>query len=117
MAGPIRLALIFLVGIGALAALKISIATPPKQQAAFAEDAIEAPVNALAKTDKLEVETIPDKKPIRSIAIVPQIAASISEKATKIVSHDWHDGFAKARMRKHHHRHYRHVSRKRHRRG
>jgi hypothetical protein len=42
MAGPIRLALIFLAGIGALAALKISIATPPKQQAAFAEDVIEA---------------------------------------------------------------------------
>jgi hypothetical protein len=35
-----------------LAALKISLATPPKQQAAFAEDVIEAPVNALAKTDK-----------------------------------------------------------------
>jgi hypothetical protein len=113
MAGPIRLALIFLVGICALAALKIRIATPPKQQAAFAEDVIEAPVNAIAKTDKLEIETIPDKKPIRSIAIVPQIAPSIPEKATKIVSHDWQDGFAKVRMRKHH----RHISRKRHRRG
>jgi hypothetical protein len=113
MAGPIRLALIFLVGICVLAALKISIATPPKQQAAFAEDVIEAPVNAIAKTDKLEVETIPDKKPIRSIAILPQIAPSIPEKATKIVSHDWQDGFAKVRMRKHH----RHISRKRHRRG
>jgi hypothetical protein len=89
MAGPIRLALIFFVGIGALAALKISVATPSKQQAAFAEDVIEAPVNALAKTDKLAVEKIPDKKIIRSIAIVPQIAASIPEKATKIVSHDW----------------------------
>jgi hypothetical protein len=114
MAGPIRLALIFLVGIGALAALKISTAAPPKQRAAFAEDAIEAPVNALAKADKLEVEEIPDKKAIRSIAIVPQIAASIPEKATKIVSHDWQDGFAKVRMRKHHHRY---ISRQRHRRG
>src|ERR1700731_4207068 len=114
MAGPIWLALIFLVGICAVAALKINIATPPKQQAAFAEDVIETPVNALAKTDKLEVEKIPDKKIIRSIAIVPQIAASIPEKATKIVSHDWQDGFAKVKMRKHHHRH---VSRKRRRRG
>jgi hypothetical protein len=114
MARPVRLALIFLVGIVALMGLKISIATPPKQQAAFSEDVIEAPVDALAKTDKLEVETIPDKKPVRSIAIVPQIAPSIPEKATKIVSHDWHDGFAKVRMRKHHH--HRHVSRKRHRR-
>jgi hypothetical protein len=117
MAGPIWLALIFLVGICALAALKISIATPPKQQAAFAEDVIQAPVNALAKTDKLEVEEIPDKKAIRSIAIVPQTAASIPEKATKVVSHDWKDGFAKLKMRKRHHHHHRHVSRKRHRRG
>jgi hypothetical protein len=114
MAGPIWLALIFLVGICALAALKISIATPPKQQAAFAEDVIETPANALAKADKLEVEKIPDKKTIRSIAIVPQIAASIPENATKIISRDWHDGFAKVKMRKHHHRH---VSRKRRRRG
>jgi len=113
MAGPIWLALIFLVGICAVAALKISIETPSKLQAAFADDVIEAPVNALAKTDKLEVEEIPDKKTIRSIAIVPQTAASIPEKATKIVSHDWQDGFAKVKMRKHHH----HVSRKRRRRG
>jgi hypothetical protein len=114
MARPIWLALIFLVGICALAALKISITTSPKQQAAFAEDAIDTPVNALAKADKLEVEEIPDKKTIRSIAIVPQTAASISEKATKIVGRDWQDGFAKVKMRKLHHRH---VSRKRHRRG
>jgi hypothetical protein len=114
MAGPIWLALVFLAGICALAAVKISFATPPKQQASFAEDVIAAPVNALAKTDKLEVETIPDKKTVRSIAIVPEIAASVPEKATKIVSPDWQDGFAKVKMRKQHHRH---VSRKRRRRG
>ena len=112
MARPIWLALIFLVGIWALAALKISLATSPKQQAVFAEDVSNIPVNALAKADKLEVEEIPDKKTIRSIAIVPQTAASIPEKATKIVGRDWQDGFAKVKMRKHHH-----VSRKRSRRG
>jgi hypothetical protein len=36
--------------------------TPSKQRAAFAEDVIETPVKVLAKTDKLEVEKIPDKK-------------------------------------------------------
>jgi hypothetical protein len=113
MARPIWLALIFLVGICAVAALKISIAISPKQQAAFAEDVIDTPVNALAKADKLEVEEIPDKKTIRSIAIVPQTAASIPEKATKIVGRDWQDGFAKVKMRNHHH----YVSRKRSRRG
>jgi hypothetical protein len=51
MARPIWLALILLIGICALAALKISIAAPP-QQAAFADDVIELPVNALAKADK-----------------------------------------------------------------
>jgi hypothetical protein len=101
MARPIWLALIFLVGICALAALKISITTSPKQQAAFAEDAIDTPVNALAKADKLEVEEIPDKKTIPSIAIVPQAAASIPEKATKIIGRHWQDGFAKVKMRKH----------------
>jgi hypothetical protein len=98
MARPIWLALVFLVGICALAALKIGIATLPKQQAAFADEVIETPENALTKTDKL------DKKTVRSIAIVPQTAASMPAKATKIVSHGWQDGFAKVKMRKHHHR-------------
>jgi hypothetical protein len=109
MARPIWLALILLIGICALAALKISIAAPP-QQAAFADDVIVLPVNALAKADKLEVEETPYKKTIQSIAIVPQLAAPIPEKATKIVSHHWQDGFAKAKMWKHHRRL---VSRKR----
>jgi hypothetical protein len=110
MARPIWLALILLIGICALAALKISIAAPPTQQTAFADDVIELPVNALAKADKLEVEETSYRKTIQSIAIVPQLAAPIPEKATKIVSHHWQDGFAKAKMWKHHHRL---VSRKR----
>jgi hypothetical protein len=109
MARPIWLALILLIGICALA-LKISIALPPAQQTAFADDAIELPVNALAKADKLEVEETPFKKTIQSIVIEPQLAAPIPEKATKIVSHHWQDGFAKAKMWKLHHRL---VSRKR----
>jgi hypothetical protein len=104
MARPIWLAVILLIGTCALAALKTSIATPAKQQAAVADNVIEVPVNALAKADRLEVEETPYKKTIQSIAIVPQITAPVPEKATKIVSHDWQDGFAKAKMRKHHHR-------------
>ena len=69
MARPVWLALIFLIGICALAALKVSIAGPAKQQAALADEVIEVSVNALAKADKLDVEEIPDKKIIRSIAI------------------------------------------------
>jgi hypothetical protein len=105
MARPVWLALIFLIGICALAALKVGIASPAKQQAALAEEVIEVSVNALAKADKLDVEEIPDKKIIRSIAIVQPEAAP--KQTTKIISRHWHDGYA-ARKRSHH----RHVSRK-----
>jgi hypothetical protein len=108
MARPVWLALIFLMGICALAALKVSIASPAKQQAALADEVIEVSVNALAKADKLDVEEIPDKKIIRSIAIVQPEAAP--KQTTKIVSRHWHDGYAKAKARKR--PHHRHVSRK-----
>ena len=108
MARPVLLALIFLIGICALAALKVGIASPAKQQAALAEEVTEVSVNALAKADKLDVEEIPDKKIIRSIAIVQPEAAP--KQTTKIISRHWHDGYARAKARKH--SHHRHVSRK-----
>ena len=98
MARPVWLALIFLMGICALAALKVSIASPAKQQAALADEVIEVSVNALAKADKLDVEEIPDRKIIRSIAIAQPEAAP--EQTTKIISRHWHDGYAKAKARK-----------------
>jgi len=75
MARPVWLALIFLIGIGALAALKVSIARPAKQQAALADKGPETSWNALAKADKLDIEEIPDKKIIRSVAIVSRESA------------------------------------------
>jgi len=108
MARPVWLALIFLIGICALAALKVGIASPAKTQAALADEVIEVSVNALAKADKLDVEEIPDKKIIRSIAIVQPEAAP--KQTTKIISRHWHDGYAKAKARKR--PHHRHVSRK-----
>jgi hypothetical protein len=112
MARPVWLALIFLLGICALAALKVSIARPAKQQAALSDEVIEVSGNALAKADKIDVEEIPDKKIIRSIAIVPPVAAP--KQATKIISRHWQDGYAKAKARNHHDRL---VSRKTYRRG
>jgi hypothetical protein len=47
---------VFLIGIGALAALKVSIGRPEKQQVAFGDVVIEVSENALAKTDKLDIE-------------------------------------------------------------
>jgi len=107
MARPLWLALIFLIGICALAALKVGIARPAKQQAALADKVIGISGNALAKTDKLDVEVIPDKKVIRSIAIAQPEAAQ--KQMTKIISH-WQDGYAKAKLRQR--PHHRHVSRK-----
>jgi len=108
MARPLWLALIFLIGLCALAALKVSIARPAKQQAALANEIIEVPGDALAKADKLDVEEIPDRKIIRSIAIAQPEAAP--EQTTKIISRHWQDGYAKAKVRKR--LHHRHVSRK-----
>jgi hypothetical protein len=108
MARPLWLALIFLIGICALAALKVSIARPAKQQATLANEIIEVSRDALAKADKLDVEEIPDKKIIRSIAIAQPEAAP--EQTTKIVSRHWQDGYANAKVRKR--LHHRHVSRK-----
>jgi hypothetical protein len=101
-----------LIGIGALAALKVSIARPAKQQAALADEVPEVSRNAPAKADKLAVEEIPDKKIIRSVAIVSPEPAPQPE--TKIISRHWHEGYAKAKETRHYHRH---ASRKRHRRG
>ncbi len=108
MARPLWLALIFLIGICALAALKISTARPAKQQAALANEIIEVSGDALVKADKLDVEEIPDKKIIRSIAIAQPEPAP--EQTTKIISRHWQDGYAKAKVRKR--LHLRHVSRK-----
>ncbi len=108
MARPLWLALIFLIGIGALAALKVSTARPAKQQAALANEIIEVSGDALVKADKLDVEEIPDKKIIRSIAIAQPEA--VPEQTTKIISRHWRDGYAKAKVRQR--LHLRHVSRK-----
>jgi hypothetical protein len=112
MARPVWLALIFLIGIGALAALKVSIARPAKQQAALADEVPDTPWNALAKADKLDVEEIPDRKIIRSVAIVSR--GSAPQQETKIISRRGHEGYAKAKKTRHYHKH---ASRKKQRRG
>src|SRR6202048_1551976 len=103
MARPTWSPFVFFMGCWPLVALKLSIAAPQKEKAAFGDDVIEVSVNALAKADQLEVEEIPDKKTIRSIAIAPPTAAPIPEKATEIVSHHWKGGFGKAKGRRTHH--------------
>jgi hypothetical protein len=108
MARPVWLALVFLIGIGALAALKVSLARPAKQQAALADEIPEVSWSALAKADKLDIEDIPDKKIIRSIAIV----SPEPQRATKTISR--HEGYTKAKRTRHYHRY---ASRKNHRRG
>jgi hypothetical protein len=108
MMRTVWLALILLIGICAMATLKVSIATSAKQEAAFADTAIEADVShdASVKADKLEVnyiEEAPDKKLVRSITIVPPPVAAPKprEKITKIISRHWHEGYAKMTPPKH----------------
>jgi hypothetical protein len=104
---PVWLALSFLIVICALAALKVSIATPAKEQAAFDETAVSTNANQdhpLLKADKLEVSYVddaPDKKVVRLIPILlPQATQpEPREKTTEIISRHWHEGYAKITKR------------------
>jgi hypothetical protein len=106
MVRTVWVALVFLIGISALAAIKISIATPVKQQAAFTETTVGliASQSPLNKADKLGVSFVdeaPDKKVVRLIPIALPSSAQPEplEKVTKIISRHWHEGDAKIIMR------------------
>jgi hypothetical protein len=89
MKRTVWLALGFLIVVGALAALKFKIATPAKEQAAFAD------------TDVSYVDEAPDKKVVRLIPIALPTTAPPGprEKVTKIISRHWHEGYAKVTKR------------------
>jgi hypothetical protein len=107
MKRTVWLALGFLIVVGALAALKFKIATPAKEQAAFADTAIGGNIanqDPLAKADKLDVSYVdeaPDKKVVRLIPIALPTTAPPGprEKVTKIISRHWHEGYAKVTKR------------------
>ena len=106
MIRSVWLAFVSLVAICALAALKVSIATPSKQQAALADEVLEADVaqDPLPKADKLD--EAPDKKTVQAIAIVPpQAAPTPQEKTTKVVRRQWRESYAKVKKRKHYRHH------------
>jgi hypothetical protein len=112
MIRSVWLAFGFLVFIGALAAFKAGVATPSRQQAGLAEQALaeaaiepEVARDALVKADRLD--DTPDKKPVQAIAIVPppQAVPKLQEKPTKIISRHWRDSYAKVKKRKHHRHH------------
>jgi hypothetical protein len=109
MVRTVFVALVFLIGISALAAFKISIATPAKQQAAFTETTVgvSASQSPFSKADKLDVSFVddaPDKKVVRLIPIVLPSSAQPAqseppEKVAKIISRHWHEGDAKITKR------------------
>jgi hypothetical protein len=106
MIRSVWLAFAFLVFIGVLAAFKVGIATPSRQQVAVANDVAEPePVqDVLAKADKLD--DVPDRIAVQPIAIVPPRATPQSDvRTTKIVSRHWRDSNAKMKKRKHHRHH------------
>jgi hypothetical protein len=93
----IWLALTLLIGVGALTAITVSVATPTKQPTAFSSiGQVEAdlPDPSLAKGDKLQVSYAepPSKKPVQSIPIVPPVVAAYNVVPQKIISRHWHVG-------------------------
>lgn len=106
MTRTIWIALVFLIFICGLAALKVSIATPAKQQDAFAGVTVGANLEpVLSKADKLNVsyvdEDAPEKKPVRLIPIaLPKVAEpEPQEKVSRIISRHWHVGDSKVMKR------------------
>jgi hypothetical protein len=97
MMRTIWLALTLLIGVGALTAIKVSVATPVKQPLAFSSTGqIEADFHdpSLAKGDKLQVSYAepPSKKPVQSIPIVPSGVAASNVIHQKIITRHWHEG-------------------------
>jgi hypothetical protein len=99
------IALFCLISVGAMASLRfamtptISADTSPDREktTSFRQD-------ALVKADKLEaayVEEVPQKKLVKSIAIVPPAATTTKpvEKVVKIISRHWHAGHDKMTVR------------------
>jgi hypothetical protein len=96
MMRTIWLALTCLIGVGALIAIKVSLATPAKQAVALTTGQVEADLRdpSLAKGDKLPVSYAepPLKTPIRSIPIAPSVVAVPNEVSQRIISRHWHEG-------------------------
>lgn len=104
MMRTVWLGLVCLIGLGAMASLRIATSTPANSDVspAAATSGASLPQAPLGKADKLLVsyteeasEDVPEKKLVTSIAIVPpKAAAQLSEKTAEIVSRHWHEGFA-----------------------
>jgi hypothetical protein len=109
MIRSVWLAFAFLVFIGALAAIKVGVATPSQQQAAVENDVIEAEMaqTILPKADRLD--DTPEPKAVQRVAIVPpQATPQAEEKPVRIVSRHWRDSNAKMKKRKYHRHHATH---------
>src|ERR1035437_6008570 len=97
MIRTVWLALICLISLGALAAIKVGTASLANAEASRGETPAGTNVeqDTLAKSDKLEVsniEPLPSKKMVMPVAIMPpQITSKPTEPITKIVSRHWHD--------------------------
>ena len=102
MVRTVWLAFVFLIAIGGLITYKIGFATPAMHRTASADQPAaiaETTDTPLAKADRLDVnylEDAPDKTQVHTIPIVlsePAVRVQ-PEKAPKIVSRHWHEGYA-----------------------
>lgn len=126
MVRSVWLALIFLIGLGALATVRLAMVKNPvaEREMASAQETVEAGDTedvVPPKGDKLpvaEVEPIPEKKLVKTIPIIPTVAAPAEpEKAPKLVSRQLRNSFAEKLSRTRHHRHHYYHHRHSHHHG
>lgn len=97
----------FLIIMCALAAFKVSIATPAKQQETFAANTVGLGSNEkpLTKADRLEMSSVDeasDKKVVRliPISLSKAVQPEPREQITKIISRHWHQGNSKIKIKR-----------------
>jgi hypothetical protein len=98
MIRSVWLAFAFLVCLGALAAWKVSGATPPAQQVAEAAAEAESVWGVLPKGDRLDNA---EPKLVQAVAVTPPVAEPPpQEKPIRIASRHWRDSHATLKKRK-----------------
>lgn len=108
MIRTVWLALVCLIAVGALAALKAGVATPAKQQAELSANVIGTAAEALPKADRLGVslrDNVPENQTVKTTTIIlpktPTDDAGPNQptKINKIISRHWHEGSTKMTKR------------------
>jgi hypothetical protein len=108
MMRTVWLALVCVIVVCGVAALKAGVATPARNQPAFSDNVTGTAVEALPKADRLDVssvENIPENKTVKATTIILPKAATDDAapnqpaKISKIISRHWHEGYTQMTQR------------------